>query len=595
MAGGKIIRITGGVDRTITENFTGYYENLTMTAGGENIFTAGNTILGTPKEPERKTGYFVKGWWTNHKDEPIKRAVYGQKLRFHVQMNKEKVSVGDIVYFSLYDSDMRSWGNDTIKQDDPIKLEHRKSKEPYIYEKVDENHKIIIEFNTNYADLANASFKDEDGVFELYFWCSYKKKGETAEHISLPLSFRDYLNLSTIVIDRYKMPGLNPQGTGIAEDMTYGMGKPFKNKNIYAPKELEAYKKEYADYGFMEKHIVFANGALPEQKEKTIEEVVLVGKKKNKPLPPAEADNTKVERPPVSIEDVVEAQEKVRKNNEKAIYSREECYSTQYNRISTGADVRVFDNFSDKDLFWNFENTAELYFAIGELQKNLERMIAKFRRNEGGVYEDEALNKAIIENPATDEYCKKVEDYIAEQLKNNFSKLEIVEDKDPYFEVRNGIFKNNKNEREEIAKKDFSRPAYTWKKDWNVLRGETISLNDIWATEVIMKELVFENDIDYIVKYKVTLWDHFGLNLSDMEKIFNIIPSAGETFVCWFILQHLRGYKPFITKITFEKEFKGDLEKGLLEREEQRKQEKKEKEEFNQKILDQEIWGSPKL
>ena len=54
MAGGKIIRITGGVDRTITENFTGYYENLTMTAGGENIFTAGNTFLGTPKEPERK-------------------------------------------------------------------------------------------------------------------------------------------------------------------------------------------------------------------------------------------------------------------------------------------------------------------------------------------------------------------------------------------------------------------------------------------------------------------------------------------------------------------------------------------------------------
>ena len=60
-------------------------------------------------------------------------------------------------------------------------------------------------------------------------------------------------------------------------------------------------------------------------------------------------------------------------------------------------------------------------------------------------------------------------------------------------------------------------------------------------------------------KYEVTLWDHFGLNLTDMEKIFNIIPSIGETFVCWFILQHLRGYKPFITKITFEKEFKNSL------------------------------------
>lgn len=44
-----------------------------------------------------------------------------------------------------------------------------------------------------------------------------------------------------------------------------------------------------------------------------------------------------------------------------------------------------------------------------------------------------------------------------------------------------------------------------------------------------------------------------------MEKIFNIIPSVGEIFVCWFILQHLRGYKPFITKITFEKELIGSL------------------------------------
>ena len=32
----------------------------------------------------------------------------------------------------------------------------------------------------------------------------------------------------------------------------------------------------------------------------------------------------------------------------------------------------------------------------------------------------------------------------------------------------------------------------------------------------------------------------------------NAIPSVNEVFICWFILQHLRGYVPFITKITFE-------------------------------------------
>ena len=68
-----------------------------------------------------------------------------------------------------------------------------------------------------------------------------------------------------------------------------------------------------------------------------------------------------------------------------------------------------------------------------------------------------------------------------------------------------------------------------------------------------------------------TLWDHFGLDDDDMEKVFNIIPSVGETFVCWFILQHLRGYKPFVTKVTFEKAFKGNINEGREERLAQRK------------------------
>ena len=38
--------------------------------------------------------FFMKGWWTNHRDEPIKRAIYGQKLRFHIQMNKNFAQVG---------------------------------------------------------------------------------------------------------------------------------------------------------------------------------------------------------------------------------------------------------------------------------------------------------------------------------------------------------------------------------------------------------------------------------------------------------------------------------------------------------------------
>ena len=49
-----------------------------------------------------------------------------------------------------------------------------------------------------------------------------------------------------------------------------------------------------------------------------------------------------------------------------------------------------------------------------------------------------------------------------------------------------------------------------------------------------------------------------GILNSELSTSCKLAP-AGETFVCWFILQHLRGYKPFITKIAFEKEFSGTL------------------------------------
>ena len=52
--------------------------------------------------------------------------------------------------------------------------------------------------------------------------------------------------------------------------------------------------------------------------------------------------------------------------------------------------------------------------------------------------------------------------------------------------------------------------------------GLTIALNDIWASEVLLKELNFEGN-NYTAKYEVILWDYFVLDLPDMKKIFNVI------------------------------------------------------------------------
>ncbi|MCU7618759.1 hypothetical protein NZ698_16310 [Chryseobacterium sp. PBS4-4] len=89
MAGGKITRIAIKKSETdVDGNFDGFYKGLTMTAGDNNGFKAKTTNHGNPKKEPKAGKYFVKGWWTNHKDEPIKRAVYGQLLRFHIEMDK---------------------------------------------------------------------------------------------------------------------------------------------------------------------------------------------------------------------------------------------------------------------------------------------------------------------------------------------------------------------------------------------------------------------------------------------------------------------------------------------------------------------------
>ncbi|MBE7653919.1 hypothetical protein J2Q11_13425 [Tenacibaculum finnmarkense genomovar finnmarkense] len=51
-----------------------------------------------------------------------------------------------------------------------------------------------------------------------------------------------------------------------------------------------------------------------------------------------------------------------------------------------------------------------------------------------------------------------------------------------------------------------------------------------------------------------------------MQREFNTYFTVKEAFICWFILEHLRGYKPFVTKITFEREFKGSFNIGKSER-----------------------------
>ncbi|GAA5092373.1 hypothetical protein GCM10023210_21190 [Chryseobacterium ginsengisoli] len=596
MAGGKITRVVLQKSTTDVEgDFKGFYRKLSMTAGDNNAFKAKTTNHGKPEKEPKAGKYFVKGWWTNHKNQPIKRAVYGQFLRFHIEMDKTYAKPGDIVYFEMFDSDMRSFGNDVVKADDPIGLEHKDgSHKPYTYEKVNSENKVIIEFSTTDNLEQWTSKLDQDKIFELYFRCSYVNKGGT-EHVELPYNFHDYLQLGTLVIDRYKMPGLKPDGSDIADDMTYGTGHPHK-KLIYSADRVSKYKEEYKTFGFdMTKHALFADAADDILYEPLMEKEPETPKDPIKEIYKIPIDNATIAKDPIDPIDKINLQIRVRNKNVKAIYSKEE--------IENLGNMMKFSMETDFRLWFNLR-TLKAILAWGELSPVLDEMIDKFQRNEGGIYESPTLTKAIKESVNTDEYLQKVEDYIAGQLNTKFAKLEEVEDTEPYFEKLVGkeriYFNNLKGDRKDVGK-EFKNPSYTyWDKKnlaGNLFSGKTLALNDIWSTEIYLKEVKFTGD-DYLAKYEVFLWDHFGLDIPDVQDPKLTKPYYFENgFRAWFILQHIKGFKPFLTKMTFTQEFKGNLNKNKAIENPERKQrietEQKEDREKAERI--REIMSGPKF
>jgi len=312
-----------------------------------------------------------------------------------------------------------------------------------------------------------------------------------------------------IVIDRYKMPGLNEDGSDIADDMCFGE-KEKMPRPIYKRAIIEKYIKEYEDGGFSEiKHKNFSNN---------------------------------------------------------------EDYG---NRIYPKAIYKIADNpigkywlldYSDEKLFAIFREMATEIFSRSDsdMRENINAMIDKFENDEGGIYENEKLTNKIKNHPSTVRYCQQLERYIKRKLKNDGC-ISQLKDKKVDFKYKG---KNARDDRKENKGKDFDvTPVYDAlsfslkklldKEKWdNTFGGTTIALNDIWATEVMITEYKLTGS-KYTVKYQVTLWDHFGLDVEDIAR--EKPQTFFDGFYAWFHLQHYRGYRPFITKITFERSFNGDL------------------------------------
>ncbi|WP_136668426.1 DUF3289 family protein [Flavobacterium sp. H122] len=197
--------------------------------------------------------------------------------------------------------------------------------------------------------------------------------------------------------------------------------------------------------------------------------------------------------------------------------------------------VKKFSENNNDKLFEIFRDESESV-SSGKLEANIKRMIQKMQDNEGGEYSHLDLTNAIIEHDNTKVFIRQVKDYVIKYLKENkddISKLEITDDSQ-------GIIY------ESDFKTKVDKPRFNNKKD--TISGIQIAINDVWAYKISLTKYN-QNSIKPEGELRFEFYDHFGLDYPDIQKY------DYDIFIAWFILQHFRGYKPFITKAVFDVKF----------------------------------------
>lgn len=216
-------------------------------------------------------------------------------------------------------------------------------------------------------------------------------------------------------------------------------------------------------------------------------------------------------------------------NTDHSIYSIDEIKS-----MSSLFSIQL--KSTEKSLWLDFNLMVKTMFSVGEMEVVAGDMINHFRRNTGEEYSNPILTKHVIEHPSCQRFCESMEKLIKERLGENKMLINKIKDNEVY-----------------LSDREWGHPRFSTLKD-TFNGGLTICMNDIWAYEVKITNVIIEEG-SLNIKYEVDLYDHFGLDKPDMEKIYRF----GAGFRAWFVLQHVRNYKPFITRVNLTKEMQISL------------------------------------
>jgi uncharacterized protein (TIGR03034 family) len=215
--------------------------------------------------------------------------------------------------------------------------------------------------------------------------------------------------------------------------------------------------------------------------------------------------------------------------------------------ISWMFNFQLLESYFPGILFDEFETMSTSLFSTGEMEDVVLDMIDHFEEGKGTAYSNQTLTKKASEHETTKDYVEFVKNAIVDELKKNGGNLGALRF-DESTKATNTFYQNIQD--------NASYPTFS---SWSDrIGGLTITVNDTWGNTISVKDFSVENNHFEGVMH-VRLYDHFGLDQPDVEKMY--VNLAG--FRSWFVLQHYEDYdgeyKPFVTLMEMDIPFEGEL------------------------------------
>lgn len=165
--------------------------------------------------------------------------------------------------------------------------------------------------------------------------------------------------------------------------------------------------------------------------------------------------------------------------------------------------------------------------STGEMETVALEMYNKFIKGTKGNYKSKILNRIIGKHPAFVKYDFDFNNKLNSLIKSTIHRPHSVKP---------------------ILMDDLDFSSF-----WDKVGGLGITIHQVWSIKAELIDFSISDSGRWSATLKYTLYDHFGLDLEDIKKHGNdTFPSEGTGlgFCSWYILQHYRKAKPFITEVN---------------------------------------------